>query len=273
MSARTSPGTKAWWIAAIVMLIAIPFGLSTLYALGSNDRHAPVDYTPPPDLHVSKYEIREACTSGTPSELLIGEERLFLDLRVLESLTLAEGESWPGQCPTQPLRVSKLWFYIHDKVSGPVYRERGLRLFYLRIQDAAATRWHGPQPVRTALDRRITIASRGTIDHVSEEALRFGPGTQSGYSLQHLPDSDGVQRPPIEMLCSGLDGKTSRRMCRTIYAFDGLVIEYKFTQSGGWRVHDHYNIPPKGAIPEPEGLLDFDRKVRDWIIDLRRHAQ
>jgi hypothetical protein len=262
------PVRKAWWIAVIVALIAIPLALSAWHA--PEKRETSAAYVPPPNRHVSKFDIREVCTSGTPSQVLIGSARLYLDLRVLESLTLAEGEVWPSRCPTRQLRVAKLWFYIADKVSGSVYRERGLRLFYLGVQDAAATSWHGPQPVRTAPNSRITIEGRGTIDHISEEVLRFGPGTQSGYSLQHLADSDGVRRPPIEMTCSGLHSKTSQRKCHTTYVFDGLVLEYKFTQSGGWRVHDRFDIPPDGAIREPEGLLDFDRKVRDWIIDLRR---
>ncbi len=226
--------------------------------------------TRPPKLHVSKYDIRKACLTNQPAELWIGTDRLFVDLRVLESLTLADGETWPDRCPTTPIRVKSLWFFIPDNISGPVYREKGLRLFYLEVQDAATTSWHGPMPVRVAPDSRITIEGAGTIDHVSEEMLRFTSGTQSGYSLQHLSDSDDVQRPPFEMLCSGDAAHTPYRSCRTIYLFDKLVVRYEFTQSRRNPVYEHYDIPPAGAIQEPEGLLEFDRRVRDWIIEFRQ---
>ncbi len=71
------------------------------------------------------------------------------------------------------------------------------------------------------------------------------------------------------MLCSGKDTKTTHRSCRTTYVFEGLVVNYQFVQSRRWRVYEDYDIPPEGAIPEPEGLLEFDRRVRDWIIDMK----
>lgn len=71
------------------------------------------------------------------------------------------------------------------------------------------------------------------------------------------------------MLCSGKDTKTTTRSCRTIYIFDGLVVEYWFVQSRRNPIYERYDIPADGPIPEPEGLLDFDRRVRDWVIDMK----
>jgi hypothetical protein len=262
------------WTLAGVVLALLALGLlqwqQHLERQAERRRTTLAESKPTPKSDVSKFEIRKLCLTDQPAELWIGTERLFVNLRVLESLTLADGETWSDRCPTAPIRVKGLWFYIPDNVSGPVYREKGLRLFYLKVQDAAATSWHGPIPVRAAPDSRITIEGAGTIDHVSEEVLRFASGTQSGYSLQHLNDSDGVQRPPFEMLCSGDATHTPYRSCRTIYLFDKLVVRYEFTQSRRNPVYEHYDIPPAGAIQEPEGLLEFDRRVRDWIIEFKQ---
>lgn len=225
--------------------------------------------TRPPKLFLFASDIRKDCTNGQRSEVLIGDERLSLDLRVLRSLDLADGETWPGRCPAVPLRATTLWFYIPDDVSGPIYRERGLRLHYLRIEDPSKTSGYKYWIPQGAPERRATIEGQGTIDHVMEENLRYSPGTQSGYRLEHFKDSDGKTRPAIKMICSGQDSKTQTRTCRTSYLFDGLAVEYVFIQSRRWRIHEYYNIPPEGVIPEPEGLLDFDRRIRDWLIDMK----
>ena len=90
------------------------------------------------------------------------------------------------------------------------------------------------------------------------------------YRLQHPAGSDGVVPAPIVMRCGGQPTSSDGRGCNTIYQYGpDLIVEYAFRQNRA--LGQRFAWPtPDGAIPEPDGFLALDARVRAFIDDLQR---
>jgi hypothetical protein len=208
------------------------------------------------------YKHRQACPPGHRVPISIADVTLYIDLRSVTRLDLGDFPTPPDSCPTQPFKATLLYFYYGYKELKQLYEDRNLPLKLLRLEAGTAKKiWRLPFPDFT--EKKRAIGTSGFVEDVSDRA-HLPSLNQRAYLFQHLIEGNDE---PFMMVCSGDPaGSPPRRDCDAHYFLEpGLIINYEVRQDARDDLERHWSIPPTKPIQEPDGLLEFDRKVRDLI--------
>lgn len=189
---------------------------------------------------------------------------VYVDLRQLTGLYFDDTNSEHGDnCPTTPIAADRVSF----DMTQAEQLDRGLPLI-LRIERLKPGRYAGPKIVRSSPNARREFADGGTIDDISE----FSPNKPTGklYRLQNPSGSNDVVDPPFEIACAGEAGKGAGRNCHTTYTYQSEFIVYYDTRMDIRAIPGRRWPTTNGALLEPDGLVALDRRVREFIEDLKK---
>jgi len=162
-------------------------------------------------------------------------------------------------CPSQPVEVQQVYFGrgVLDLLN--IQSGLGRRHWLLSVAafPAPADRVAG-QPVDASIEMRMTWAR-------SPETIARHPSLKDARSYDiHYRSSDPTLTGSSEIGCSD-DG--IKRECRSaISRFAGLMVDYHISQ-------DQFPAPDEVSTDpstEPGAILQFDQRLREWLISLER---
>ncbi len=162
-------------------------------------------------------------------------------------------------CPTQPIETDNLW--LSSAVLGVLkINDLGHRNHYpywlLHVQAAVTDKDQpGTRPAPLNRLRDPTVEATITMQ-------KSGRGRT--YDIQYL-SSDPTSAGRATILC--VDDPTNRSCSRWGYPpFAGLMVNYNISQ-------DQFPAPSEVStdpLTEPGAILQFDQRLREWLIDLER---
>jgi hypothetical protein len=214
----------------------------------------------------SPWHLPTLCPPGHRVELRYGSTSLYVDLNWLNGYSLHYIVDRIGsRCPTEPIDDLPLYFRtsILDLAKAP--DDLGRTFFHFFIKRASETRSKHSSLFQT----KPWVLQRGPgVTDITADVFRTvrPPPSSRVYLLRYPTESDGSDTT-IEISCGG--DILPRRECflPIQYRFHrDLDIEYKFRQSA-------LSIPgisesAPGRLNEPEGVLEFDTRIRAWIESL-----
>ena len=267
--------TSLVWRACIALglaVLSIPAFSQSAVAQQTLDRSRQ-----PPSTSSWFYGWRDACPRGQRIAAMLGSTILYVDLRWLQYIEIEPvSEGTTTTCPTQPARARDMLFNYpsgQDDIHR-IWLDRALphrlmiseyRPSRLPTQDSAAL------PSDPSMRRELP--GGGSVEDFTRSdwfwITQRRPDARA-YRLLHPAGSDGVVPAPIVVRCVGLRTSSDGRACNTIYQYGpDLIVEYVFKQDRA-PGHLFFWPTPDGAIPEPDGFLALDARVRAFIDDLRR---
>lgn len=174
-----------------------------------------------------------------------------------------------GICPTQPVKVSGVYFgreVLNVLGIGNGVGQRWFRLYLRPVSDATAIATPSDPVWRQAVDASIQMQLISPNSPGFHDA-RF-------YKISYRSSSKPLSGE-VRVSCGGEQPKQRYCSVAPLPHFAGVVIQYEFNQS---------NLPvpfvaatspetEPGSIDsssEPGAVLLFDRRLRAWLIDLER---
>ncbi len=219
----------------------------------------------------------DACPSGHRVEFQIGSLTLYIDPHWLDLASeFPLRQRFGANCPSQPVKVSKLYFRrsILDVMDMP--GGLGRPFFFMVIKDQASL-----SPTRmTRLEIRDAPPLRETAKPYVEDVTLFAfqaiirpPPSARVYRVVY-PGVGNEAPTAVEVSCGGEPSQPKApgpgRECFTPidYSYLGaLTVDYKFRQDRLPFVAAEKNPP---TMREPEGILAFDAHIRAWLDDLTK---
>lgn len=220
------------------------------------------------DAHANDYwttERRTACPQNYRTPISLGGTTYYIDYRTITTLEVAETAELIESCPTEPVIAKRVYFYHGYKELQTLYKqyETPLTLLDLKTGPESAI-WRLPFPEFT--EGRSEIPG-GFVEDVSDRVVldRRSIIRARAYLFQH--SNAAGRSDPFLVECGGTqETGAKRRDCEAVYFLElGIILRYSIRQDRRDHPAKHWEIPPAGPIPEPDGLLEVDRRIRNLI--------
>jgi hypothetical protein len=269
----TAQRTSIWTVVAqplFVAVLSVMLALMCGLAFGQTAKTTSSASTP----HGNFYD---ACPSGHRVEFQIGSRTLYIDphwLGLASEIPLRQ--RFGANCPSQPVKVSKLYFHssILDAMDMP--GGLGRPFFFMVIKDQASL----SSTRMTKLGLQDTPPLKQTAQPYAEDVTLFAfrtarPPAQSPRIYRVVYPGAGNEPPSfVEVSCGGDPSQPKPpgpgRTCFTPigYSYLGtLTVDYKFRQDRLPFVGVESDPP---TMREPEGVLAFDGHIRAWLDSLTK---
>jgi plasmid stabilization system protein ParE len=246
-----------------VRRLAVAFGLYASLLTLTADRVTGQSRETPP---LGPSHLLRACPPGHRVEFRYASTSLYIDLNWLDVISLVYIVERSGpNCPKQPILDLPLFFRTSILELANVPDDLGRTFFFFVLEGASKTRQMHPSLFQT---RPWVLQNPPGITDITADAfptVRPSPSSRV-YLLRYLAESDGSDTTVV-VSCGG--DILARRECflPIPYRFRrDLDINYKFRQSA-LPIPGISEATP-GGLNEPEGVLEFDIRIRAWIESL-----
>jgi hypothetical protein len=225
---------------------------------------------------ISPSDIPDNCLPAQKIQFVLSGTRINIDARWLGNKTLILLYYWVSgpNCPTWPVTVESIEFEDGALNAMHFTDEIDRKTFRLRLSGIAFPGVNSP-PVTSASPGDDFLKSNGpSIESLAVE-LRQGrsvlPGVPNiqfrAYRLHYQSGIDGGDTA-IDVGCGG---HVQHRICETYhdYFYGGVYVAYKLSPDQA-RALDaaKHDVPDPNS--EPAVLLEFDKRLRSWIVSLKQ---
>ena len=214
---------------------------------------------------------KSPCPAGYKAEFRFGATSLFVDLAWVSLGTMAAVQKrFDGKCPDGPIQDIELVF--NQTNLGGDTLEMFVRVGlpdYISIRSNVTGSQSRSLPTAPS-NRRIYPA--GAVEDVTAEMIvGKDDALEKRYRIEPTVGPNGSEQIYL-IACGGSPSETAPgRRCKTVYRTDNdLKVDFSFRQ-------DRYNRrglawpTPDGTITEPNGFLEMDSRVRQFVDQLRRN--
>jgi len=216
------------------------------------------------------YDVLKACPQNHIFDFVVGSQTLHVNIKWLANFTIIGlFHRYGATCPMGPIAVDRIDFA--RVASEALGLQSGLGAKWDKVWVREPLPKPPPAPPGDA-------ANAGRTPWIEDLNLRppfkghVGPGTSlpdvGNYRL-HYPSENGSE-VIVDIVCGGPPQGPAIRTCdRNAPDYGGLRVNYSISQTQLPLV-DEADATSVDPITEPGAVLQFEMRLRAWILDLAR---
>jgi hypothetical protein len=225
--------------------------------------------------------VTGTCPSGHVRQVILGSTSLYIEGQW--PVTLFTHVPLANKCSSQPVLGDVLNFRDLNDALAQELNKRSVRFDEFRLYWSTSKTPQDVSFIPSAPDKRLVLPA-GIIEEITKEFLRGAPEDPNAGGplapldrrfcrLQHRT-ANGSLGEPFMIHCGNLGlPSTSSRVCHTRYRYGAdVVVLYDFRPDDLTSPQEHYGVAGD-PIPEPDGFLAFDARLRAWIADMQKRPE